>query len=161
MTTILVGLGTTLRSDDELGLAAVQRWQARFGGRHPDLIVELLECPGIELLPLINGHERAILVDSIQAPSAAGVLHLEESDLSAFSSGTGSAHGWGVAETLALARSLPTESTPTDIRILGLPVLSIDPGPLDAAASNALLEAAVLAIEAELAEEPLSTASAS
>jgi len=156
MKTILVGLGTTLRSDDGLGLAAVQRWQERYGGQHPEIAVELLECPGLELLPLLSGHDRAILVDAVQAPAVAGVLRLREEDLSSFSSGAASAHGWGVAETLALARSLPARSNPVEIDIIGLPVLSIKPGPLDAAAAEALLGQAVLAIEAELSKQVVS-----
>lgn len=155
MTTILVGLGTRLRSDDALGLAAVQRWQARYGSQHPEITVELLECPGLDLLPLLKGHQRAILVDCVQAPAAAGVLHLDESDLAAFSGGSGSAHGWGVAETLALARSLPADSTPKDIRILGLPLRSIAPGLTLSEAADATLDAAVQAIEEEVLSEAI------
>lgn len=161
MKTILVGLGTTMRSDDALGLAAVQRWQARYGDLHPEVRVETLECPGLELLPLLSGHDRAILVDAVQAPAAAGVLHLRESDLSAFSSGAASAHGWGVAETLALARSLPARANPAEIRIIGLPVLSIEPGPLDADSRDELVESALHAIEAEIALQAVTAPSAS
>jgi hydrogenase maturation protease len=123
--TIIIGIGQHLRGDDAVGVRVVEEWAAR----HPKTLssshveVALIPLPGLALLDQITGFEYAILVDAVlggQGVSPGSLLYLSPEDLSSFSRGTGSAHGWGVAESLALAKTLKIEGLPAAIRILGI-----------------------------------------
>ena len=120
---LILGIGQSLRGDDGAGLAAVKRWQSRFPARasDPELRVECLELPGLALLDYFTGIDQVLLVDAVRSGASPGTLHLlAEKDLSDFRPGSVSAHGWGVAETLALGRKLHAEKIPAQVAILGI-----------------------------------------
>ena len=103
----LIGIGQSLRGDDAAGLEAVRLWQAQYPQTAQKLQVELSELPGLALLDRLDGMEAAILVDAVQSRATPGTIQrLGPEELAAFSTDAQSAHGWGVAETLALGRSL-------------------------------------------------------
>jgi len=119
----LIGIGQSLRGDDAAGLAAVRLWQEKYQTENarPNLQVELAELPGIGLLGMINGAKIAILVDAVRSNNQAGTIHLLSTDqLEAFKDGAGSAHGWGVAETLALGKQLMPLAMPETIYVIGI-----------------------------------------
>lgn len=142
---VIVGIGQSLRGDDAAGLEAVKLWQARYSGEH-FVRVELAEAPGMALLDLMRGASSAILVDAVEGGARSGSVHLvSEAQIERFVSGSGSAHGWGVAETLALARQLDPESLPARIAIIGIEVASFALGaPLSPSVAAALPAAAEL-----------------
>ena len=119
----IIGIGQSLRGDDGAGLAAVKLWQAAYpstSGR-PDVQVELCELPGIRLLSLLEGARAAILVDAVHGQAEAGTIHVfTEDQLEAFAQGSGSAHGWGVAETLSLGRKLLPSTLPKQLILVGI-----------------------------------------
>ncbi len=138
---VVVGLGQSLRGDDEAGLAAVRLWADSFPSirRDPSLRVELAESPGVGLLNLLDGAEAAILVDALQSGAEPGSIHiLLETDLGAFLAGSNSAHGWGVAETLALGRRIDSDLLPRQIILIGIEIAQVE---LGAGFSNAVAEA--------------------
>jgi hydrogenase maturation protease len=109
----VIGIGQTLRGDDAAGVEAVRRWQAAYPATasRKDVTVTLSELPGLALLDQLEGFDSAILVDAVQSSAEPGVIHrLTPHDLDAFGSGSGSAHGWGIAETLKLDRQLNPDS---------------------------------------------------
>jgi hydrogenase maturation protease len=53
---------------------------------------------------------------------------LKETNLAAFHPGSGSAHGWGVAETLALGRRLNPEWLPQNMVLIGIEGQDFSPG---------------------------------
>lgn len=119
----LIGIGQSLRGDDAAGLAAVRLWQEKYQAHmgRPDLHVELTELPGIGLLSLLEGARLAILVDAVRSNAKAGTIHLLSNDqLVAFADGSGSAHGWGVSETLALGQKLMPSAMPVNLIIIGI-----------------------------------------
>ncbi len=119
----IIGIGQSLRGDDAAGLEAVQVWNNTYPTRqaHPNISVELAELPGIGLLNLLEGCQAAILVDAVQSGAAPGKIHqLTEDDLAAFSEGSGSAHGWGIAETISLARQIMPDSLPGKLLVIGI-----------------------------------------
>jgi len=119
----IIGIGQSLRGDDAAGLAAVRFWQERYQANieRPYLQVELAELPGIGLLNLLIGTSIAILVDAVHSNSKPGTIHLLSNDqLEAFTGGAGSAHGWGVAETLSLGEKLMPSSMPEKIILIGI-----------------------------------------
>lgn len=123
MTITIIGIGQRLRGDDEAGLEAVALWQERYpatAGSHL-VQVELAESPGVGLLNLMENAQAAVLVDAVFSGASPGSLVcLRHNDLAAYLEGTGSAHGWGVAETLALGRKISSETLPEHILIIGI-----------------------------------------
>jgi hydrogenase maturation protease len=119
----LIGIGQSLRGDDEAGLAAVRLWEQTYrkDRLHYTLRVELVESPGVGLLNFFEGVDAAILVDAVQSGAKPGTLHkLCENDLTAFLDGTDSAHGWGIAETLCLGRKMGLATLPQKIVVIGI-----------------------------------------
>jgi len=119
----IIGIGQILRGDDAAGLAAVQFWQERYQAKieRTNLVVEFAELPGIGLLNLLEDTTIAILVDAVHSNAEAGTIHLlSEDQLKAFSDGAGSAHGWGVAETLSLGHKLISTSMPKKMILIGI-----------------------------------------
>ncbi len=120
-----------MRGDDEVGLEIVRRWQKSHGADHPEYTIEAetAESPGLTLLGHIAGLDAAILVDAVQSGAPPGTLHkLTEEDLLNFGEGTGSAHGWGAAETLSLGRQLSPDDLPERIFIIGVEAVQFNLG---------------------------------
>lgn len=131
MEIVIIGIGQSMRGDDGAGLAAVQHWQRAYphSASHPSLRIEIVDLPGLSLLDLILGTDAAILVDAVRSGAKPGTLHLlSESDLEAFETGSGSAHGVGVAESLALGRRLYPDKMPADIILIGIEASSFGLG---------------------------------
>ncbi len=119
----VVGLGRELRGDDAVGLAAVRRWAERNPATvsQPRVRLQELESAGPDLLAPLAGAWAAVLVDAVRGAGKPGTLHLlEMDDLASFTTGSASAHGWGVAETLTLAAFLNPGSVPGQILIIGV-----------------------------------------
>ena len=127
----VIGIGQTLRGDDAAGVEAVRRWQAAYPATasRKDVTVTLSELPGLALLDQLEGFDSAILVDAVQSSAEPGVIHrLTPDDLDVFGSGSGSAHGWGIAETLKLDRQLNPERDSITIRLIGIEVQQMEMG---------------------------------
>ena len=119
----IIGIGQSLRGDDAAGLFTVLLWQDTYEkvAHRPHVQVELAELPGIGLLNLLEGASCAILVDAVRSGAIAGTIHLiTPAQLENFGAGSGSAHGWGVAEALALGQKLVPEAMPLKIMIVGI-----------------------------------------
>jgi hydrogenase maturation protease len=121
--TKIIAIGQTLRGDDAAGSAAVSLWQKTYPvtASQPDIIVELTDLPGISLLNLLAGASKAVLVDAVQSDAEPGTIHtLTEDQLASFELGARSAHGWGIAETLSLARALKYAEMPIELTLIGI-----------------------------------------
>jgi hydrogenase maturation protease len=122
MKLVIVGIGQELRGDDAAGALVVRRWAERNAGKLP-ADVKILPLPGLGLLDQLSGYGKAILVDAVlggPGVSPGSFLFLKPDDLAAFTRGTGSAHGWGVAETLKLGEALGRDDLPAEINLLGI-----------------------------------------
>jgi len=141
----ILGIGHSMRGDDEVGLEITRRWRDSQGADYPQYTIEAetAESPGLTLLGLIAGLDAAILVDAVQSGAPPGTLHkLIEEDLLDFSAGTGSTHRWGTAETLSLGRKLAPEDLPERIFIIGVEAVQFTLGEgLSPAVRNAIPEA--------------------
>lgn len=127
----VIGIGQSLRGDDAAGLEAVRRWQEKFPktANRPEVQVEACELPGLALIDLLNDFDAAILVDAVQSAGNPGTIHrLDEGDLASFASGSRSAHGWGVAETLHMRNQLT--DVEVNIRIIGIEAEHMERGAL-------------------------------
>jgi hydrogenase maturation protease len=130
---VVIGVGQTLRGDDSVGPVVVQEWTEKYPetAQDPRVTVEVCDLPGLVLLDFLIGLEKAILVDAVLGgPSVTpgSLLRFNPSDLESFSPASGSAHGWGVAETLKLAETLQMEGIPEQISILGIAAAQVELG---------------------------------
>ena len=154
MTILVIGIGQSLRGDDGAGLAAVTHWQKAHPARalQSTLRIVLAEVTGLSLLDEMLGAEAAILVDGVRSGlKKPGSLHvLLEEDLAAFSPGSGSAHGLGVAETLSLGRQLYPDQMPSQVVLIGIEVGDIDLGDALSPEISASLPAISEMIESQL-----------
>jgi hydrogenase maturation protease len=119
---LVLGIGQSLRGDDDAGLEAVRLWQERYPETARRVQVELSELPGLSLLDRLVGMDAAILVDAVHSETApAGtVIRLSPDELASFTPDAGSAHGWGVAETLSIGRSLYPSLTSCRVTLIGI-----------------------------------------
>lgn len=148
----VIGIGQEFRGDDAIGLEAVHRWEEKFPetAHRPEVEIEACELPGLSLLDLFDGADTAILVDAVQGSDAPGTIHrLSEEQLASFTSDSKSAHGWGVAETLKLRRSISHETHPT-IRIIGIEIEQVQLASLISADVREQLPALCEVIQAEV-----------
>jgi hydrogenase maturation protease len=113
---VVIGLGNDIAGDDGVGILAVRRLRERLRDRSGITMVEL-PWAGLELLPVLRGRRRAVLIDSLQsglhAPGT--VVELSETEL-AGSVRLNSFHDLNYPTAIALGRALGW-SLPDDIRI--------------------------------------------
>jgi hydrogenase maturation protease len=151
MKIIVLGIGQSLRGDDAAGLEAVRLWQERFTDTAQKVHVGLSELPGLSLLDMLGGMEAAILVDAVHSSAKPGTLyHLGPEELASFTPGSASAHGWGVAETLALGRSLYPALANTRVTLIGIVGKNFNMGTGLSPEVLAVLEDAAEMIEKEI-----------
>ncbi len=144
----ILGIGSP-HGDDRVGWAVVEALAASGAlARHA---AEALCCdrPGLHLAALLAGAEHAILVDALRGGGPPGrVRRLAPGEL-ALAPGPLSAHGFGVAEGLALAGALGT--LPRRLSVIGIEIASAEPGADLSAAARVGVAAAAAEIERELA----------
>lgn len=119
-TTLVLGLGNDILSDDAVGLCVAAELPRRLGARYDVEVRQVCEM-GLALLDLIVGFREVILVDSIQTGGAdVGTLHeFGATDLRTRRGG--SPHFLGVGETLELGRLLGLVM-PERVRVLAIEV---------------------------------------
>jgi hydrogenase maturation protease len=145
---VLIGIGQELRGDDAAGIEIVRAWQQAYPDTAKQMRVELSPLPGLGLLDLLEDAQAAILVDAIQSGAEPGTVHtVGLENVEAFAAGSGSAHGFGVAETLALAKKISPASLPEQIILLGIEIQHMDLGQPLSSAVQASIPQAVLTLE--------------
>jgi hydrogenase maturation protease len=72
-TTAVLGLGNVLMGDDALGPTVIARLCAAYR-LPPEVAVEDLGTPGLDLHPHLAGHAALIVVDTVRADAAPGTL---------------------------------------------------------------------------------------
>jgi len=109
MNIALVGIGQPLRGDDGIGPEAVRQWSRQHAqsASDPSVQIVIAETPGLELLELMRDADAVILVDAAQSGDPAGTVRVRTSLPEAGSTpAEKTAHGFGVAEAIALARKI-------------------------------------------------------
>jgi hydrogenase maturation protease len=126
---VVIGIGQRLRGDDAAGLDAVKKWRSKYPQTARKVRFELAEVPGIGLLNLLIGARAVILVDAVMSGKCPGTIHhFSEDQVQAFTEGSRSAHGWGIAETLVMGRNLYAHSMPEKILVLGIELEKVEMG---------------------------------
>jgi hydrogenase maturation protease len=142
--TVVLGMGNLLLSDDGAGIRAIQ--QLRRDPRVPaDVCLIDGGTFGLELLDYVAGASRLLILDSIDAELVPGsLLRMEGEDLHTLRGG-GSVHELGLADLLAALRLMGKE--PAAVVLIGIQpartCLDLALSPAVEAALDDLVEAAI------------------
>lgn len=106
MSTIVIGIGNPVLSDDSVGIKVAHTLACALAARH-DIEIRELWTGGLRLMEALKGHERAIIIDAIvtEGGKPGSVYRLKPSDLRQ-SRNTGSSHDAGFQEALELGAML-------------------------------------------------------
>lgn len=118
-TTLIIGLGNPIVSDDSVGLRVVQRLEPLLAARDD---VELVEdyWGGLQLMERMIGYDRVIVIDAICSGAAPGTIH-HLTPASMATQRSASAHDVNLATALAFGRhagaALPADE---DVHLIGI-----------------------------------------
>jgi len=115
--TLVIGVGNTLRGDDGVGVRIADELSA--GPLPKDVTVLDGGTGGLDLLLHFEGAERVILIDAAQMGREPGQVRVFGGERLGQASDVrfASTHGFGVAEVLALGRSLGVQP---DVTVVGI-----------------------------------------
>lgn len=121
----VLGVGSTILSDDGLGIRVIERLRdENLPGK-----VTLTEAgtAGAVLLDIIEEGDRLIVIDVIQSGARPGTIHeLSLDDLSSVAPAhLASSHGFDLITTLALARGIGGKDVPHDVVIIAVEAADI------------------------------------
>lgn len=103
MKTLILGVGSSILTDDSVGLVVAERLGERFAGRD-DVDVRFNEEAGFTLLEESLGYDRLVVIDSILTGAEPGtVVRLDLSDLGR-TIHSNSPHGVNLATVMELGR---------------------------------------------------------
>jgi hydrogenase maturation protease len=127
MKTILIGLGNILLRDEGVGVHAVNAVKERFEAP-PELDIVDGGTGGLNLLPLLEGRDRVLLVDAVDFGEEPGYIGELANDAipARFGQSQASLHQVGLAEALALARLL--DIMPRELCLIGIQPQALGPG---------------------------------
>ena len=116
---LIIGLGNTLLSDDGVGIYVVR--EIRKLAQRSDVAFHEASVGGLELLDLIAGYERVIIIDAFQTGQreVGSLLELRPEDLAGGSAMT--RHQVSLPEALELGRQLGVR-IPAEVKIYGIEV---------------------------------------
>lgn len=105
MKTVIIGLGNTILTDDGAGVYVARDLRSRIPGTQVDIIET--ESAGMNLLEMLSGHDRAILIDAIalEGVPAGTVFRLAPDDLR-ITPRLSSCHDIDIVTALELGRRL-------------------------------------------------------
>lgn len=118
MKTIILGIGNPLLGDDGVGVHVARQLRTRIS--HPLITIDESYTGGMNLLDLIRGYDRAILIDTIHKndQSVGSVDRYDLSDLPTTHSSN--PHDTSLSEAIMLARHLGDDHIPKKIIIYGI-----------------------------------------
>lgn len=101
--TVVIGLGNSVVSDDGVGSAVVRHIRRELGG---SLLVSLVElqCGGIELMEAMIGYERAFVIDAMTSGAPPGTVRQLAIDQVGATRNAYSTHHGSLATALELGR---------------------------------------------------------
>ena len=121
MKTLVLGVGSSILTDDAVGLVVAERLRRRFGDRD-DIDFGLNEEAGFSLLEESIGYDRLIIIDSILTGARPGTVHrLDLSDLGR-TIHSNSPHGLNLATVIELGRTQGMD-VPDDVVLFAIEVV--------------------------------------
>jgi len=115
--TLIVGIGSTIRGDDGIGVHAVRRLKSC---RLPDHVHTLeVGTGGLALLDFVEGYDRLIIIDAIVTGALAGTVHELRGEEVARTVHLAAGHEADLPTTLALGGEL-NRSMPDDVVVVAV-----------------------------------------
>ncbi|HEX9908234.1 MAG TPA: hydrogenase maturation protease [Thermoplasmata archaeon] len=110
---LVLGVGNPILSDDGVGIHVARILKEKL---IPGIEIDELPASGLELLDIVHGYERVIIVDSIKTDGGKpGELYeLQEEDFQKTIHGS-SPHGINIPTALAMGRKIIPEQMPKEI----------------------------------------------
>ena len=126
MKTIIIGIGNPILGDDGVGIHVVRMLKKSIEDDDNDMVLEEASTGGMNLLDMILGHDRAVLVDSICSDE----LEIGEVVVVRYPSRIGSAHSSNphdvsFPEAIALAENMGEERIPREIWLVGINIIPV------------------------------------
>jgi hydrogenase maturation protease len=121
MRTIIVGIGNPILGDDGVGIHVIRKLGEKISD--PDIALEEAYTGGLNLLDLIKGYERAIMVDAISAEEMeiGEVCKVDVHQMATTHSSN--PHDVSFPEALDLARKMGDEDVPEEIILIGINIV--------------------------------------
>jgi hydrogenase maturation protease len=115
---LLLGIGNPLLTDDGVGIVAAREISKM---NLPGVDVEEATASGIEVMEMMLGYEKVVVVDAIMWPDhePGEVLRLDEKDFSHTVHGS-SPHGVNISTAIALGRQTAPDDMPKEIVFLAM-----------------------------------------
>jgi len=140
----ILGIGSP-SGDDQAGWLVVDALLAGGLQTGDELVIEKLDRPGANLIPLLDDTAWVVLVDALQSGGPPGIIRrFDQQDWPEYSGGL-SSHGFGVLDALTLARELGC--LPPRLDLYGIEIGSALPGEAPSGAVQAAIHrlAAIIA----------------
>jgi len=124
MRTLILGIGSSILTDDAVGIVVAEKLGERFAGRR-DIEIAVNEEAGFTLLEEAIGYDRLIVVDSIVSGDEPGTIRRYVLDDFAVTAHAASPHGFNLATVLEFGRRQGLH-VPDDVLIFGISVREVD-----------------------------------
>jgi len=122
--TLVLYIGNPIVRNDQIGLLVGARLKHLFSGT-PGLEIREFTGSPLDLITLLEGYDKAILVDSVALDGEeVGSVHLFDEEALLARQGDSYPHGMNIPEALALARRLGI-AIPAKLWLIGIEVPSI------------------------------------
>jgi len=123
LSTLVLGLGNLVHSDDGAGIHAVQRLQ-KDSRVPPDVVIIDGGTQGLSLLPHISGFDRLLVIDAVDAGEPPGTLLRLEGRALADMPGKSSVHQLGFSDLMVAMKLLG--DLPEEVIVFGVQPLSTE-----------------------------------
>ena len=118
MRTIIVGIGNPILGDDGVGIHVLR--QLKDKGLDENIVLEEAFTGGLNLVDIIVGYERAILIDAVEnRDDDPGMVYLMDA-LKMESAHSTNPHDASFPEALELARKMGEKRLPSEIHLVGI-----------------------------------------
>jgi hydrogenase maturation protease len=121
--TLVVGIGSTIRGDDGVGVHAARRLCQRT--LPPDVDIIELGTAGLGLLDHVVGYDRLIVLDAMVSGAPPGTVRLLAGDDVAHAAHLGPGHDADLPTTLAFGRRLAPQGMPSQVIVVTVEVLDL------------------------------------
>jgi len=121
-----LGIGNTIRGDDGIGIYIAEEIKKKLVNKKNNVTVISTETAGLNLLDLIVGYSKLIIVDSIQVSSNNELGHMFELEVNQLSSSNGhfNSHDIDFSKLFKIGKKLKIK-LPKEIKIYGIGVFSV------------------------------------
>lgn len=123
----IIGIGSPF-GDDRLGWVAAEQLKTSpiYLSEKDKIDITILDRPGAALISQWKEADAVILIDAVRSGAAPGTLHVLSADEIDENTQLTSSHGFGVASTTALARTL--DELPEYFYLCGIEIDPTNPG---------------------------------